>query len=744
MNTIVLRGCRADSLAGYLMPLGLLRTLSRQRDPSARLHWASDTAVLTTALDASELADWVTDAYAPSPILSPWNRGSGFAGTGKSATAETALAAFRVTAEPRFAALQEAIEAADWVVLRGRRRGWEGKNFWNEDRKADVVRLCRARLPDEALPWIDVAVTLTSGDLQFSPLTGTGGNFGRQDLSATFLQRLALVAGPGADRPRSRGWVEAALFGREDVPYVRETVGQYDPGRAGGILSTPREKSDDSGFANPWSLILTLEGTLLFASAVTRRFGSAFDNGALPFLTRASAIGYDSAAVGETVKGEQWVPLWPRPSALGEIEHLLGEGRAQWRDRQARTGLEFAMAVAALGVDRGLSSFRRFVIAERLGQNPLAIPVSRVQVRAEPRERLLHGPYDWIDRLKRLALPAGVASAVRRVEQEMYAVAAGAGGQALAGFVIEFGRVHAAVARSGTIRAKIRPYRPERPSDWRAQLPYDDELWIAAGFASLRDTRATKADVSLRGLLTRVQERRSPGGRSELVWVDRPASRLDLNGSTLTRALAEAHRRRVHAIASDHVRSREVSADQVGVQSGYPRGSWLPLSLVDEYARGWLDDELIADYLNGLLVLGCKASTKAPWPGGHQRPVTPLLAAMLPFYGPDPIHVTDKTNPRESPPSHKVRLVPRADWVPLLVAGNTSDAARDVRLRLALAGCHPVIPHAALADSIADGVRLAGALLLHVPPDKRASVLTAVGAVKASTATPLPSKGTTA
>jgi len=326
VRSLSLGGCTAVTLSGYLQALGLLRALSRQADPAARLHWERDTAVLTTAMTAAELARWLSEDYAPSPVVSPWNAGSGFAGNGKSPAAEQALQAFRESASPRFAALRAAIQAGDQVVAEARARGWEGGTFWAEDHKPGVVRLCRASFPDDALPWLDTAVTLTLGDLQFSPLTGTGGNLGRQDLSATFLQRLALAAGPRADPARSLAWAEAAMSGREDVPYLREAVGQYDPGRAGGILSSPGEKADDAGFANPWSFILSMEGTLLFASAVTRRLGSAVDNGAMPFLTRATSVGYGTAASGES-KGR----------AMGAVvasAGLPGRDRAADRRRQ--------------------------------------------------------------------------------------------------------------------------------------------------------------------------------------------------------------------------------------------------------------------------------------------------------------------------------------------------------------------------------------------------------------------------
>jgi hypothetical protein len=239
-------------------------------------------------------------------------------------------------------------------------------------------------------------------------------------------------------------------------------------------------------------------------------------------------------------------------------------------------------------------------------------------------------------------------------------------------------------------------------------------------------------DLSARGLLTRVSDRTLPGGRTELAWANRPPTGLELGGATLPRALAEAHRRRGFSIAVGSETAGS-NGEQLGrAQTCYPRGQQLPYALVESYVMGRLDDELIADYLNGLLALGCKATTAARWPAGyrHSAPAVPLVAAMLPFYGTEPIVVRAVANAgQELPAPQELRLYPRADWVPLLIAGGIAAAARDIRLRLKLAGCRPVVPDTAFGQQMVDGTRLAGALLLRVPPSARARSLTAVCAV---------------
>lgn len=471
---------------------------------------------------------------------------------------------------------------------------------------------------------------------------------------------------------------------------------------------------------------------MLFASAVTRRFGAAADNGAMPFLTRASPAGYPTAASDEKVKGEQWVPLWPRPASLREVEQLIGEGRAQWRGRQARTGLEFTMAAAALGVDRGVSAFRRFVIVQRLGQNPLAVPAGRVMVRRHPEERLLREPYDWIRRLRTASLPAGIASVIRRVEAEMCAAASGGGPAALRRFVIEFGRLHASVARSGAARGKVQPSAARRAADWLAALPADPELWVAAGFASLRDTRPAGEDLSVRALLTRVREHRLPNRRPQLEWARSALTGLDINSATLAQAVAEAHRRRAMNVRSSTETGTPPDRQAHGNSSTFPAGQVLPMAVVQAYMLGWLDDALIAGYLNGLLALGCAATTDATWPDtGHNRaPVHPLLAALLPFYAAAPLSIQPLARTGQDVPApREVELSPSPSWAGRLIAGDAAGVAADALLRLRRAGCPPVMTPAGLTIMPADGARLAGALLLRVPSRARMQALTSICAV---------------
>ena len=114
MNTpqhtlIKLTGCAPTPLAAYLKALGILRLVSEQADPTARGFWQNESFVLSTTLSEEELAEFFLCRYAPTPIVDPWNGGSGFLKNDKSADF---LAKFEQSSTPRLARYQVGAKAA--------------------------------------------------------------------------------------------------------------------------------------------------------------------------------------------------------------------------------------------------------------------------------------------------------------------------------------------------------------------------------------------------------------------------------------------------------------------------------------------------------------------------------------------------------------------------------------------------------------------------------------------------------
>ena len=78
MNDYILNGCRTKPLSSYLMAIGILRLISEQKDRQAKGWWHGETFVVSTALNKEEIENFFFDEYAPTPIVAPWNGGSGF------------------------------------------------------------------------------------------------------------------------------------------------------------------------------------------------------------------------------------------------------------------------------------------------------------------------------------------------------------------------------------------------------------------------------------------------------------------------------------------------------------------------------------------------------------------------------------------------------------------------------------------------------------------------------------------
>ena len=83
---IPLNGCTPTPLASYLKAIGVLRLISspanhvsgEAADAHARGWWQNECFHLRTTLSRDTLLHFFLHDYAPSPIIAPWNGGSGF------------------------------------------------------------------------------------------------------------------------------------------------------------------------------------------------------------------------------------------------------------------------------------------------------------------------------------------------------------------------------------------------------------------------------------------------------------------------------------------------------------------------------------------------------------------------------------------------------------------------------------------------------------------------------------------
>lgn len=687
MTVTRLAGCRTRPLGSYLKALGVLRLVGAQVDDTARGSWHGDAFYLDSKLTADDLVAFFSERYAPSPIVSPWNGGSGFGPKDQQA----GIAVIEASDDPRFDGYRATIAVARQLVAAD---GWEEGG---KEAKHRQVQLCRSALPDAAVEWLDAAVVLTDDRTVFPPLFGTGGNDGRLDFSNNFMQRLAEIF----LTPRRRGapdpavWLRGALLGKDTGPLLDASTGQYDP--SAGESSATAASGRETRLANPWEFILLLEGGLVFASGAARRLGAgAGVRAAMPFCVDTTAVGHATAAPGEETRGELWAPVWRRPATATEIARLVGEGRAQWAGRRAATGVDFAKAAATLGVDRGIDRFVRHGLVQRYGLTFLAVPLDEVVVGERQRVDVLRALDAWLRSLAR-ALPAAAASARRRLDAVEYR-AATARGHAVApdlqDVLVAAAELETVIARSAK-RDELAP-RPVNGLLASVWLPVLDdgsaELRLAVAIASSRDRfgdepldqharrasslalllRAVQLDATGRRLEWRAGPPRVPGfGRQEL-------------DAVLARALV---RRSLDVLA----RTDEVSDTDAerGPRVAFDTGFAAPVGDVIDLLDGRLDRVRLDRLVRGLLLLDWRArpgSTPTPLrrPSFRRRPASPALAALAPFFQVRPV----RTPGGEGVPD-EVTLRPGAEWPALLSADRADDVLRDALRRLRIAGVRP-------------------------------------------------------
>jgi CRISPR-associated protein Csx17 len=564
MNDIDLSGCTPEPLMGYLKALGVFRLVAEQADPTAAVSWRGGVCRLHTALDQDSLTGFFLGAYRPTPVLAPWNAGSGFYG----GSAEP-LEAIEGSTAARLGPYREAIRAIRAVAPDERPK---------DEKKEALLVLCRAVLPDDVVTWLDVCFVLGEDGPNFFPLRGTGGNDGRLDFTNNFMQRLADVISfdggpPPADSAR---WLESALFADTLVPLRRTAVGQFNPGGIGGANGTQGSFEADSR-VNPWDFVLMVEGSMLLAGSVARRLGvNAAPRAAFPFNVKSVAVGYGSAAGSEETadgsRDELWLPLWDRPARLSELTHLFAEGRAQFGRRQAGNAVEFALAANLLGVSRGIREFARYGFLKRNGLAFLATPLGRIPVGFRPVARLLDDPglTGWVEHFRsacrdKAKTPTRYQTALRQVDRAIYGFANrsdtgdAADRRELANVLAAIGQAERALAK-GLAFCSDRSLRPVQglSPEWLLIAADGGDEWrefrLAAALASV--LAEPKSEVGpIRTHLEPVgPSRRSrlawrPGSTSA-VWTDRPL--VDNLAEVFLRRFVESERAGVSGIALSH------------------------------------------------------------------------------------------------------------------------------------------------------------------------------------------------
>lgn len=681
-DTLVFPGVRSARFIGYLHGLALLRVVSEQLDATARGAWSHGSFTLTTAVTREQLVAFFVEHWTPTPVVSPWNGGSGF--HPKDKESRDALVAIEESEDPRLAGWRTTVATARAAVTRF---GLDGP----PDTKVKPVFLqhLRAVLPDAALGWLDASVVIAGVGVAFPPALGTGGNDGRFDLASNNAQCLVELFGLAGRRRDANGALLDGLLDGTSVSKRAMSLGHL----VRDVSPVGSPSGENLALANLWDLPLAIEGVVLLAAGTSRRGESGSPaHAAAPFSVRPGA-GYGSAVAGESARAEQWMPLWDAPATLAEVRSLLREGRASVGRRRASTGLDVTRAVGELGVARGITAFERFGILERAGLSYVTLHAGTVEVRERPAAAALRGldAGDWLSRVLAAGAekpPTALRQAARSLEQAAFAMADRGTASDVERMLGSLGEMELVHARAGASRAasaegpKLRTISPPA------------QPWLAAlDFAA----PAVRAAIALGSLTDGPRDPRLPLVRDLLsgtaIW--RGERAYDESGAPLVPAVGSAERR----LVALHLR-REV--DATGAERHGPAFDFgQPASLADLtlLATGQLDTERVLRLAAGVALLNHHGCSLPPADaGGYVSPALATLALV--------VHHRSLGAATDLP----VWRVP-SGLIARLASGAVVGVLRDALARLRQAGHPPIATAEDLVAAAPHGGGLALALL---------------------------------
>lgn len=296
--------------------------------------------------------------------------------------------------------------------------------------KASLLPDCRREWRGLHARWMSAGVVLDEkGEPQFPSLLGTGGNDGNLDFTNNAMLRLGelfdLGSADGVPRQSTQELLRDAMWAEETNCRTSNAIGQFLPGSGGGANSSTGTGGPPS--INPWDFLLMIEGAIPFSARATRRFDQlSATKASAPFAVYSHAAGHSSPGNEKDARGEQWMPLWTKPTTFADLAALLGDARLQLGRQSVNRPVDAARAISRLGVARGISEFTRYGFLERNGQSTLAVPLGRIRVTHRPQAGLIDDVAPWMDRLQRLArdsnAPARLVHVERRLADAVFAV----------------------------------------------------------------------------------------------------------------------------------------------------------------------------------------------------------------------------------------------------------------------------------------------------------------------------------
>jgi CRISPR-associated protein Csx17 len=691
---IKLEGCKTEPFSSYLKALAILRLIGEQKDPETKGWWEDDLFIIETNLSREEIINFFLNEYQPTPIASPWNHGSYFylKNIIDNDPDENVKAWLQTTDDKIRHRFESYINT--WERLK------EISSRYNinkdlKELKPYIILDCRNKLDEKFNEWIDTAVLVDSNtNLRYPPILTTGGNEGNQDYSNTFLENINMMLIQN-NKLKSQNLLKNSLFNEpvSDLEFIK--IAKFDPGHSGGYNQGVGIEQKDF-LSNPWDFIFLLEGTILWSSAITRRFGVNTSSLHSSFSVSPSPVEFGINAKKEH---EIWAPVWANPIGIQELKAFFKEGRSEIGRKSARTGLEFAESVTLLGVDRGITKFVRYNLKLRRGkQYYIAIPSGHYKVKVQNELDIIKELNPTLNMLNSFlqkfnpSPPSVLTSARRGIDESIFMLLNYGGAQEFKNVLSSIGKFEKLIARRDLDKdPKLsKPIIALSPKWLTMANDGSIEFRIAVAAASIIKTEGVGA---IRANLEPVNPENSSEWKSDknqVAWI----------GKSLYEKM------------SNVLIKRMMDADRLSLQNN-PLSSLIKLDINDiaYFINESIDEEMVENLIFGLTWINWNSTEKDKqilklmdqWNKKTTSIPIPRSWALLKLlFLPEPLYVSN---------GKEIEIKYEPSILPLLASGRINEACKIAKRRLYICDLNPInIEY----PNDKNGLRIAAALLLPI------------------------------
>ena len=380
-HRLVLEGCHLEHPVNYWKAIGLLKSISLQKDPSAKGFFTDHGFLLETKLNKEELLNFFVEEFIPNPIISPFLQQRN----------NWLLDALIQEENSRLSLYRQAYEALKLIPTR--KKHLFPSPQWLDDIEEDLSYLLPSSVDSyKALSLTAYGLSNVLKDTVASPnLLNFTYSMAKVHISENYIAALYRLTKEQSTLAQVEA--EKSLFSKTKQPY--NFFGATDFCRSLTNISDSIT-SPNTTLANPWDYVLALIGYT--AVSATYPFNSAL---LVPFCLKATSFGWGSIAdnpLRKLATREMWLPLWEKPLVYNDLIKLLTRTATFLSHTNIRSGLDFVAEVALKGLNPLFSNFWRvgLIFDRQTGSLPLAFSLGQVKLEKLPHADLIEPAKNWL------------------------------------------------------------------------------------------------------------------------------------------------------------------------------------------------------------------------------------------------------------------------------------------------------------------------------------------------------------